>query len=187
MSVKETILAAGDALLREQGIAALTQPRVAMAAGVKQSHLTYYFPTRADLLLGIAERAITTLIANLSEPRAHQASPTALAATIADTMVTGVPPRVIIGLVVAADADPEIRKRLRKLVRTVRGRIAALLEKTGLATDPDAALLFHATVVGLALMHQARLNRESTREVKIGVAAMLRLLATTAMPRQEEG
>ena len=31
-------------LLHEQGLAALTQPRIAKAAGVSQSHLTYYFP-----------------------------------------------------------------------------------------------------------------------------------------------
>jgi AcrR family transcriptional regulator len=43
MSIRDDILAAGMGLLRERGIAALTQPRVA-AAAVKRRHLTYYFP-----------------------------------------------------------------------------------------------------------------------------------------------
>ena len=58
MSVKERLLEAGVTLLREQGIAALTQPRIARQAGVSQSHLTYYFPTRNVLLLAIAEHSI---------------------------------------------------------------------------------------------------------------------------------
>lgn len=66
MNVKDSILIAGMTLLKEKGIAALTQPQVAKAAGVKQSHLTYYFPTRTDLLLGIAEHTITKAMADVS-------------------------------------------------------------------------------------------------------------------------
>lgn len=51
--VRDRLLAAALALLREQGLTGLTQPRVAKAAGVSQSHLTYYFPTRADLLRAV--------------------------------------------------------------------------------------------------------------------------------------
>ena len=50
MNVKDAILDASVALLKDKGIAALTQPQVAKAAGIKQSHLTYYFPTREDLV-----------------------------------------------------------------------------------------------------------------------------------------
>lgn len=177
MSVKETILAAGMSLLQDKGIAALTQPQVARAAGVKQSHLTYYFPTRADLLLGVAEASISATLTRVSARLEAGSKQTTLAATIAEVMINGVPPRVVIGLIVAADADPEIRKPLRQLVRHVRSQVQALLEKAGLDANPDAALLFHATVVGLAVMHQARMNLQSARETRDGVAAMLRLLA----------
>ena len=51
--VRDRLLAAALALLREQSLTGLTQPRVAKAAGVSQSHLTYYFPTRADLLRAV--------------------------------------------------------------------------------------------------------------------------------------
>ena len=67
MDVRSAILDAGSSLLREHGIAALTQPRVAAAAGVKQSHLTYYFPKRADLLIGIATHTVDGLLARLTE------------------------------------------------------------------------------------------------------------------------
>ena len=135
MNVKDSILAAGVMLLKDKGIAALTQPQVARAAGI----------TLAD--------------------------------TFAEVMIGGVPPRVMIGLIVAADADPAIRKPLRKLIKHVRTQVQVMLATSGLASGPEAVLLFHATVVGLAIMHQARLNPQSAREVREGIAAMLGLLA----------
>jgi hypothetical protein len=92
-------------------------------------------------------------------------------------MTAGVPTRVVIGLIVAADADPDIRKPLRKLIRHVRAQVQAFLAKTGTGASAEAALLFHATVVGLAIMHQAQMDSRSARELKEGVGAMLRLLA----------
>jgi len=177
LSVKDSILAAGVMLLKEKGIAALTQPQVAKAAGVKQSHLTYYFPTRTDLLLAIAEQTINTAMSDIAARLAEKPERATLAATLAEIMITGLPPRVVIGLIVAADAEPEIRQPLLVLIGHVRAHVQSLLAKAGLAASADSALLFHATIVGLAVMHQARMSPESVREVNDGVAAMLQLLA----------
>lgn len=175
--MRESILVAGVKLLKEKGIAALTQPQVAKAAGIKQSHLTYYFPTRADLLLGIAEQSIERAMEDISTRLDENPQRLTLASTFADVMIAGVPPRVMIGLTVAADADPEIREPLRKLIRQVRARVKTLLTKSGLPSGAEAAMLFHAVVVGLAVMHQARMSPRSAGEVRDGMAAMLRLLA----------
>lgn len=176
-NVKGSILIAGETLLKEKGIAALTQPKVARAAGIKQSHLTYYFPTRAKLLLGIAEHTLSTAMARIAQCLADNPRSDTLASTLSEIMITGLPPRVVIGLIVAADAEPGIREPLRELIRDVRARIQSLLATAGLAASADAALLFHATVVGLAVMHQARMSPESAEEVGSGVASMLQLLA----------
>ena len=176
-NVKGSILIAGEPLLKEKGIAALTQPKVARAAGIKQSHLTYYFPTRAKLLLGIAEHTISTAMARIAQCLADNPQRDTLASTLSEIMITGLPPRVVIGLIVAADAEPGIREPLCELIRGVRARIQSLLVTAGLAASADAALLFHATVVGLAVMHQARMSPESAEEVGSGVAFMLQLLA----------
>jgi AcrR family transcriptional regulator len=53
--MREQILAAAQELVRTEGIKALTQPRVAKLAGIRQSHLTYYFPRKADLFLALLE------------------------------------------------------------------------------------------------------------------------------------
>lgn len=177
VNVKEAILVAGQELLRESGVAALTQPKVARAAGIKQSHLTYYFPTRAKLLLGIAEYTASEAMAHVAERLAAKPERATLAGMVSEIMINGLPPRVVIGLIVAADAEPGIRDSLRELVSNVRARLQSLLAAAGLASSADAALLFHATVVGLAVMHQARMSPASAAEVDNGVASMLKLLA----------
>jgi len=54
-STREKILAAALKIVEEHGIDAMTQPRVAKEAGLRQSNLTYYFPHKSDLLLGVLE------------------------------------------------------------------------------------------------------------------------------------
>lgn len=186
MNVKDSILAAGVKLLKEKGIAALTQPQVASAAGVKQSHLTYYFPTRADLLLGIAGQAIDRTMEEIAARLVDRPDQATLADTFAKAMISGVPPRVMVGLIVATDADPAIHKPLRKLIKHVRAQVQAMLTKSGLASGPEAALLFHAAVVGLAVMHQARMNPQSASEVRSGISAMLRLLTQPSANSEKE-
>ena len=183
MDVRESILHAGVALLKKQGVAALTQPKVAKAAGVKQSHLTYYFPKRTDLLLAIAEHSIARVMSDLGARVDDNRPRTAFADGIASAMIDGTPPRVMIGLIVAADADPTLRPPLRKLIMHIRARIQSVLGATGAAAGSDAALLLHATMVGLAVMHDARRTPQSAREVKQGIAGILRLLGLAPAKR----
>lgn len=185
MHVKDAILAAGVALLKDKGIAALTQPQIARAAGIKQSHLTYYYPTRTELLLAIAEHSLDATTARIAPRTDAGTAPAGLAdfaAQLAEAMIAGIPPRLIVGLIVAADAEPGIRSALREFVTHVRGRLQALLTTAGVAADDETTLLFHAGIVGLAIMHQARLSPESEREVDAGIAALMRRLANSAEP-----
>jgi len=65
-AVRQRLLDAALQIMEEEGFVALTQPRVARQAGVRQSHLTYYFPRKADLLMGVLEA---------SHHRAHHGDP----------------------------------------------------------------------------------------------------------------
>ena len=176
MDVRIAILQAGGALLKERGIAALTQPKVAERAGVKQSHLTYYFPKRSDLLLGIAAHTIDGLMADLAARLATAPPRTAILETLGDAMIDGIPPRIMLGLIVAADEEPGLRPALSTLIRNVRARIQTLLEQAGAPDSEKAALLLHATVVGLAVMHQAQRTPDSAEDARNGIAEILRLL-----------
>jgi len=86
MDVRDRILQAALRLLAESGAHELTQPRVAKAAGVRQSHLTYYFPTRADLLQEVARYSIGTLAGQLEHVKPG-ALPEGIAAGAADKTV----------------------------------------------------------------------------------------------------
>lgn len=55
LDLRTRILEAALRVVESQGIAALTQPKVAVEAGIRQSHLTYYFPRRSDLFFELFE------------------------------------------------------------------------------------------------------------------------------------
>jgi AcrR family transcriptional regulator len=167
-AVRERILEAALSLLAASGAHELTQPRVARAAGVRQSHLTYYFPTRGDLLQEVARYSIDKLAGQLAHGRPG-ALPEVLAAGAADKRRS----RIMLGLVTAADRDPKIKQRLRKFVAEIRTRMAPLLDAAGLATDAQSVAFFHSVIVGCAVLQIARDNAEARAEAKavLGKAA----------------
>jgi AcrR family transcriptional regulator len=176
MSVRDRILSAGVGLLKAEGIAALTQPRIARAAGVSQSHLTYYFPTRNRLLLAIAEQSIEGVLESVHLPA--EATGSASLAERLGALIGELPQvRVVLGLIVAADREPELREALRAFVERMRARIATLLAREGAGPSAEHALVFHATVVGLAVMNLARQSEASRAEIGQGLAALLGFFA----------
>ena len=176
MDVKTKILQAGTSLLKEHGIAALTQLKVAKVAGVKQSHLTYYFPKRSDLLLGIATYTIDEVISALALRLGKAPPQTAIAEIIGKAVLNGIPPKIMIGLIVAADEEPALRVHLRGLVKSVRGRIQGILEHADVPDSANVALLLHATIVGLAIMNHAQQTPASARDARNGIVDVIRLL-----------
>ena len=179
MDVRERILESALKLLAESGAHELTQPRVAKAAGVRQSHLTYYFPTRGELLQEVARYSIEKLAGQLGHV-AHP-SPQKLAEGIAAGSADKRRSRVMLGLVTAADRDPAIKKRMRKFVGELRERMKPLLEAGGLDTDVESVAFFHSVVVGCAVLQIARDNPQARAEAK---AVLKKAAACIAKGRQ---
>jgi len=161
MHVRERILQAALKLLAEGGAHELTQPRVAKAAGVRQSHLTYYFPTRGDLLQEVARYSIGKLAGQLEHTKPG-ALPESIAAGAADKRRA----RVMLGLVGAADRDPKIKQGMRKFVAELRERMTPVLAAGGMATDPASVAFFHSCVIGCAVLQLARDNPQARAEAK---------------------
>jgi len=126
---RQAILEATTDCLVEDGYAGLTTRRVAERAGVAQSTLMHYFPTResllieavTDLALTLADEALDQLdLSALREPKHREAvidaawkqftTPQALAAA---------------QLWVAAWSEPELAKALRDLERRIEEILAA--------------------------------------------------------------
>src|SRR3989442_12911040 len=129
MDVRSRILEAALGLLAESGAHELTQPRVSKAAGVRQSHLTYYFPTRADLLQEVARYSIEKLAGQLAHAREH--NPAQVAQGIAAGSADKRRVRVMLGVVTAAGRDPEIKARLARFHAGPRRMVTAALREGG--------------------------------------------------------
>jgi AcrR family transcriptional regulator len=175
--VRTRILQAAVSLLAEQGVSQLTQPKVARAAGVRQSHLTYYFPTRADLLLGVAAHSMNALVSGMASA-AREGSLTrdtlapALVAAASDKRRA----RVMLGLAVTSDEDGELKARFRELVAAIRARIGALFTQLGIPVDADTLAACHSLIVGAAVLNQARDDASSRQELQMDVQVMVQRL-----------
>jgi AcrR family transcriptional regulator len=161
MDVRTRILEAGLRLLAEGGAHELTQPKVAKLAGVRQSHLTYYFPTRGELLQEVARHSIEKLAGQLAHGRKASLAE-GIAAGAADKRRS----RVMLGLVGAADRDPAIKARMRRFVKELRARMTPLLQAGGLNTDPESVAFFHCCIIGCAILQLARDNPEARAEAR---------------------
>lgn len=162
-------------ILENEGMLALTQPRVAATAAIRQSHLTYYFPTRSALIAAVAERVAQNLAGRFEA--AFVAKPATLEKSLANI---GLPEqtRLLLSLVLAADEEASVRMLFRRLTRDIRARIAAGLEDRGIATSPDGVALFHALSIGLAVLDLARGERQSRQEARRLTSLALRHLKT---------
>lgn len=151
--IRERLLMAAVTLVREQGLPKLTQPRVAKAAGVSQSHLTYYFPTRADLLHAVLERAAERQRAGvMAAVAAADQGAEALARELAKTLSRPENTRVLVSFVLAADADPAARTLFGGLAGGMRATIAEMLGKIGVTPRPETVTMVHALGTGLAIL-----------------------------------
>jgi AcrR family transcriptional regulator len=168
--VRTRILDTAFGLLADHGVAYLTQPRVSRAAGVRQSHLTYYFPTRGDLLVGVARHSMEALAGPLLDrAQSGRVTPAQLPAILTQALTDRRRVRAVLGLIVTADEDPEVREALRELLKMVRAQLAEVFAALGMPSDPDSVALVHTFVVGAAVLHHARADEAGRREAEAAV------------------
>ena len=148
--VRTRILDAGFAVLSERGIRHVTQTRVAERAGVRQSHLTYYFPTRDELLEAITMGFVDRLAAGVG--RAVGGRPTSRPglplARLLEAVADAGHMRALIGMIVEADGDPGVRSIV---VRGTERMVASLAGVLGGEDPEEQARLVLATMWGLGL------------------------------------
>lgn len=149
---RQRLLVAALAVLRDEGFHALTQTRVAECAGMRQSHLTYYFPRRADLLMAVAEAVAAQVQASVSAQTAAPALDVeglrrVLRAQLADREM----PRLMLSLIAAADEDPRLRDWLTHFHSGIAATLRGALARAGVVPAEAELALFHATLLGLRL------------------------------------
>src|SRR5262245_8846968 len=122
--VRAKVLQAALRLVHERGLQAVTQARVAESAGLRQSHVTYYFPARVDLLKAIVQENVSSLLDGVDS-----GGMTSLG-EFRDTMIKRLKsrdmPRMMLALLLASDEDPALRAWLRTFERDFRARLGQL-------------------------------------------------------------
>jgi len=154
--VPERILAAAMDLVRKQGLQGLSQGRVAAAAGVRQGHLTYYFPTRKDLIKAIA----TVIYAEVAEAMsavapaggASAASYEEVREFFAQRIREPLLARLMLALMNVTDEDPDLCRWLAEHRADLIARLRAVFARLELHPSEDELLLFHASLVGAAFL-----------------------------------
>lgn len=176
MDVRTRILEAALRLLGEGGAQQLTQPRVSREAGVRQSHLTYYFPTVTDLLQAVARHSFQSLSKELGGTSARERSHS-LAEAIAKATRDKRRVRVMLALVQSADRDATLRPGMRRFIQELRAGIEPLLRTAGVDATPDTIAFLHTVVIGCAVLQLARDDAESRAEA---AAALEKAIACVA-------
>jgi AcrR family transcriptional regulator len=169
------IINAGLTVLRESGFSGFTQPRVAAVAGLRQSHLTYYFPTRVDLLEGVARAAIERQLGAV-DAILGTSSPQTAAKMIAKVAVRHENTRVIMALAQAADQEPSLREIFHQLADGIILRAGKLLEKLNIRPTDEHCYLLHALSVGLAVIDLATARKDGEHRAERTLETALTLL-----------
>jgi AcrR family transcriptional regulator len=159
---RQEIIHASLAVLRESGYSGFTQPRVAAEVGLRQSHLTYYFPTRVDLLTGVARVAIDRQLAAV-DGVVGASSVRGAAKAIANVAVRHENTRVIMALVQAADQEPALRELFRELADGIILRAGKLLRNLNIEPTDEHCYQLHAMSVGMAVVDLATSRKDGER------------------------
>jgi AcrR family transcriptional regulator len=172
---RQEIIDAGLAVLRESGYSGFTQPRVAAEAELRQSHLTYYFPTRVDLLKSVARVAIDRQLAAVDGVVGAR-SPKAAAKMIANVVVRHENTRVIMALAQAADQEPVLRELFREFADGIILRVGKLLENLDIAPTDEHCHLLHSMSVGMAVIDLATARKDGERRAARTLETALNLM-----------
>ena len=183
-NTRDRILNAAVLLLNDEGFSALTQTRVAERAGVRQSHVTYYFPSRNELL---RETAVYGCNAMLAIMASGIESGILTLENFLDFLIADVSDRrfarLMTALIVASDEDQTIKPWLASFEQANRDKLQHSFSNLGLQISIEDIELFHAAYVGAVILDLGEESEESlARSQRIVRTAFTRIAARSITP-----
>lgn len=144
-NLRERIVSAALDIIETQGLKALTQPRLAKTAGIRQSHLTYYYPRKADLFAALLEGSHHRA-GNQTSERSEDVVDL-LEKLISDPKRM----RFFLGITLELSDEPELREMLASHARELTADVASYFDR--LSTDPSViAFIDQARGIGIRLL-----------------------------------
>lgn len=132
---RQLILDTALDITENEGMRALTQPRIAKVAGLRQSHITYYFPRKADLYIALLEASHER-----AERRSGNTTPT-LAEMLGSLFFAPERMRFFLSIVLEVGDDADLRRVIAQhasgLCREVAGRLGLAADDAGVAAFID--------------------------------------------------
>lgn len=182
-TTRERILHAAVEVLHEEGFSSLTQQRVCERAGIRQSHLTYYFPTRNDLLREAAAYGCETMLGAVTQA-IDQGLVTIdnLHVTLNVDVTDRRWARLTNALIAASDEDARIKPWLAAFDEQIRVRLLADFRRLGLNVSEADIELLHATFMGAVQMDLGEATEASLARAQRVVALVLDRLVVAAQP-----
>jgi len=134
IDLRQRILDTAFDIVESVGIKALTQPRLAKALGLRQSHLTYYFPRKVDLVLALLQSSHERASAEMSQ-RGGAASFDAVMGLLEGLIFDRNRMRFFLSIIHETSGDPELRSILAAHARGLAELVSPHFNRG--ADDPD--------------------------------------------------
>lgn len=188
-SVRDRIIASTLHLIGTDGIAGITNRRIAAHANVSLGSITYHFPSQSDLLRSALTTFVTeetTRLREIAESHRGQGVTLAEAAGFAERVAEDLSfsaERIApFELYVQAGRDPELRTAADRCWAAYDELTVAILTELGLPNPESVAPTLVATIAGLQLR---RLSTGGGSELSTSVLMLLQgaVLAGPAHPR----
>ncbi|HVK98383.1 MAG TPA: TetR family transcriptional regulator [Dongiaceae bacterium] len=174
-SVRERIVEAALELAQTVGVQGMSQARVAAVAGVRQSHLTYYFPTRADLIkatVSAIRDQMLDVTRNFLQMSDEEMDPVqGLREFCLREVCDQGKARLMLSLLVVAEEEPSLRQWNDEFHLENLSQWQEVYRQLGFEVPAEEVELFHAAFVGASLL-AAQSGSEAAQARAARVAAM---------------
>ena len=167
LDVRTRLLQAADDILVGEGLQALTQTRVAEAAGVRQSHLTYYFETRSALIRSIIEYTASSLVAQFTDDAGGgRVSLPELRRRLMESLSDRRIARRMMGILVSTDEDPSLMAVLVEIENRHCASMAQTIRGLGVELSDQDVMLLHSSLIGILLRYCNRNTKAARQQAK---------------------
>ena len=180
MSTKEKIISAALQVLLDDGFSALTQTRVAQAAGLGQGNLTYHFPKRSDLLRAVMDASKTQLRLELCNQSNGPLTLKKLQTQLCNHALSENFPRLMLALTLASANDPALCRWFEQHAEEGQMQFRAVLKTLDISVTDSALQLLRATVIGASLIYLQQQTEAAKKTAQAVIAAGFKTLIKNA-------